>query len=120
VTRTFVELPIFSSRWKKLGLTDADLKRLQEVLLLDPKVGDVMKGTGGVRKMRFPFEHRGKSGSTRIIYVDFEIYEKIYLISAYAKNEQDNLSDEERNELKQLIKLLENQLNGTSDFKKES
>jgi len=110
MTRTFVELPIFRARWKEMGLNDEDLKRLQEELLSDPKVGAVMRGTGGVRKMRFAFEQRGKSGSVRVIYVDFEIYEKIFLITAYPKNEKDNLSDSERAEIKQMIQTLENQL----------
>ena len=79
-------------------------------MLSDPKVGAVMRGTGGVRKMRFAFEQRGKSGSVRVIYVDFEIYEKIFLITAYPKNEKDNLSDSERSEIKQMIQALENQL----------
>ena len=86
MTRIFVELPIFRSRWKDLGLNDSDLRRLQEELLADP------------------------SGSVRVIYVDFEVYEKIFLLTAYAKNEKDNLSDAECNELKQLIKVLEDQL----------
>ena len=108
--RLFVELPIFRSKWEKLGLTDKDLLRLQTELLADPKVGDVMKGTGGIRKMRFAFEKRGKSGSVRVIYIDFEVHEKIFLITAYTKNEKDNLSDAECNELKQLVKILEEQL----------
>ena len=70
-----------------------------------------MKETGGVRKMRFAFEHRGKSGSIRVIYIDFEVYEKIYLITAYPKNEKDNLTKAVRNELRELVKVLENQLN---------
>ena len=107
MTRIFVELPIFRSRWKDLGLNDFDLRRLQEELLADPKIGDVMRKTGGIRKMRFAFEKKGKSGSVRVIYVDFEVYEKIFLLTAYAKNEKDNLSDAE---LKQLIKVLEDQL----------
>ncbi len=111
MTRTFVELPIFQTRWKAMGLTDDDLKQLQEQLLAYPRIGAVMRGTGGVRKMRFAFEHRGKSGSIRVIYIDFEVYEKIYLITAYTKAEKDNLSDAEKNELKQLIKALERQLN---------
>lgn len=110
MTRTFVELPIFRTRWKSMGLDDKDLMRLQEELLADPKVGAVMKGTGGVRKMRFAFQHRGKSGSIRVIYVDFEVYEKIFLITAYTKEEKDNLSDTEKAEIKQLIKVLEQQL----------
>ena len=89
MTRTFVELPIFRSRWDDLGLDDSDLRRLQMELLEDPKVGDVMRGTGGVRKMRFAFEHKGKSGGVRVIYVDFEVYEKIYLLTL---NEQKIIS----------------------------
>lgn len=109
--RTFVELPIFRARWKVIGLNDKDLMRLQEELLADPKVGAVIRGTGGVRKMWFAFQHRGKSGSIRVIYVDFEVYEKIFLITAYTKDEKDNLSDSEKAEIKQLIKVLEQQLN---------
>ncbi len=108
--RSFVELPLFRSKWENLGLTESDLLRLQETLLADPKVGSVMRGTGGVRKMRFAFEHRGKSGSARVIYIDFEVYEKIYLLTAYTKNEKDNLTNEERNEIRRLIEVLEKQL----------
>lgn len=110
MTRTFVELPMFRSKWKALGLSDEDLKRLQEEILLDPKAGAVMRGTGGIRKMRFAFEHRGKSGSVRVIYIDFEVHEKIYLLTAYPKNEKDNLTKAERNDLRELVKVLENQL----------
>ena len=110
MTRSFIELPLFRSKWVDLGLNDADLRRLQVELLADPKVGAVMQGTGGVRKMRFAFEHQGKSGGIRVIYIDFEVYEKIYLLTAYTKNEKDNLSKEERNEIRKLITVLENQL----------
>lgn len=110
MTREFVELPLFRSKWKFLGLNDTDLLRLQEEILLDPKIGKVMRETGGVRKMRFAFEHRGKSGSVRVIYIDFEVYEKIYLLTAYPKNEKDNLTKAERNELRILVRILENQL----------
>lgn len=110
MTRTFIELPWFMTKWKSLGMDDADLRRLQSELLSDPKVGAVMRGTGGVRKMRFAFKYQGKSGSIRVIYVDFEVYEKIYLLTAYTKNEKDNLSQKERNEIKEMITVLENQL----------
>ena len=107
MTREYVMLPEFDKRWKELGLTDDDLKSLQEELTVNPSKGDVIQGTGGLRKIRFAFENRGKSGSTRVCYVDFVIYERIYLITAYSKNEKDNLSKSERNEVKKLIKLLE-------------
>ena len=110
MTRTFVELPIFRAKWKALGLREDELKRLQEELLPDPKLGAVMKETGGVRKMRFALPNRGKSGSIRVIYIDFEAYEKTYLLTAYPKSEKDNLSKAERNELRELVQLLERQL----------
>lgn len=108
--RVFVELPSFRADWKSMGLTDDDLHRLQDELLANPKIGAVMKGTGGVRKMRFAFEHRGKSGSVRVIYIDFEVYEKIFLLTAYTKNEKDNLSPAERNEIHGLVEILETEL----------
>ena len=66
--------------------------------------------------MRFAFEQQGKSGSARVIYVDFEVHEKLYLLTAYPKNEKDNLSKAERNTLKQLVGILKQQLaeNGRS------
>ena len=105
-----MELPTFRTVWKELGLTDRDLRRLQEDLLANPKAGNVMQGTGGIRKMRFAFENRGKSGSIRVIYVDFETCGKLYLLTAYPKNVKDNLSKAERNDLKQLVEILEHEL----------
>jgi hypothetical protein len=107
ISREFIILPSFDIRWKRLGLNDYDLKRLENELLHNPKSGSVMQGTGGVRKMRFAFENKGKSGSTRIIYVDFEAYEKIYLLDVYAKAEKESLTKSERNELHALVDLLE-------------
>lgn len=69
-----------------------------------------MQGTGGLRKVRFAIDNRGKSGSVRVVYVDFVVYETIYLISAYPKNEKDNLSKAERNAIKSVIEKLEAQL----------
>lgn len=112
MTRLFIMLPEFEKQWAKMGLTDDDLKRLQYELLDNPKIGDVMQGTGGLRKVRFAFENRGKSGSARVVYVDFAVYEKIFLITAYPKNEKDNLSRSERNAVKKLIEYLEDSLKG--------
>ena len=107
LSRVFVELPSFVARWKALGLGDGDLLRLEAFLLNDPKIGAVLQGTGGVRKVRFAYEDRGKSGSVRVIYIDFEVYEKIFLLTAYAKSDQDNLTKKERNDLKGLVEILE-------------
>ena len=104
--RTFIEVPLFSKRWKEIGLNDDDLLALQIILLKDPESGPVMSGTGGIRKVRFPLEHRGKSGSVRVCYTDFEEYEVTYLITAFTKDEQSNLTTEEKNVLKKLVKSL--------------
>lgn len=69
-----------------------------------------MQGTGGLQKLRFAFEGKGKSGSVRVCYVDFVAYESIYLITAYPKSEKDNLSKGERNSIAKMIKALENEL----------
>ena len=76
------------------------------MLLKEPQSGPVLEGTGGIRKVRFPFEHRGKSGSVRVCYTDFEEYEVTYLITAFTKDEKDNLTKEEKNVLKRLVKSL--------------
>lgn len=108
--REFVTLPSFFSKWKDLGLTEEDLRLLEISLLENPKVGPVMKSTGGVRKMRFALENRGKSGSMRVIYIDFDVYEKIYFLDVYQKSSKDNLSMAERNEIRVLVTILENTL----------
>ncbi|MBQ5687234.1 MAG: type II toxin-antitoxin system RelE/ParE family toxin [Ruminococcus sp.] len=107
MTREFVMLPEFDRKWKDMGLTDRELKALQVELTINPQKGDVMQGTGGLRKIRVAFEGKGKSGSARVCYVDFAVYERIYLITAYSKDEKDNLSKAERNEVKKLIHILE-------------
>ncbi len=108
--RTFVMLPIFDRQWKEMGLDDSNLQQLQEQLLENPQLGKVVRGTGGLRKMRIAFEGKGKSGSGRVVYVDFVLAETIYFIFAYPKNEKDTLSNEERNNIKKLIEKLEKQL----------
>lgn len=76
------------------------------MLLKDPESGPVIKGTGGIRKVRFPLENRGKSGSVRVCYTDFAEYEVTYLITAFAKKEQENLTDEEKKVLRKLVNAL--------------
>ena len=97
---------MFTKRWKEIGLGDDDLLALQIMLLKDPQSGPIMEGTGGIRKVRFPMEHRGKSGSVRVCYTDFEEYEVIYLITAFTKDEQENLTNSEKIVLKKLVKSL--------------
>lgn len=108
--RKFVMMPVFDKQWREMGLTDDDLQALQVELLKNPQLGKVIKGTGKLRKMRFAFPNQGKSGSARILYVDFVLAESIYFIFAYSKNEKANLTDEERNNIKKMILHLEQTL----------
>jgi len=107
MTREFVMMPEFDRQWQKLGLGDNELRQLQETLLQNPKAGDVIRGTKGLRKIRIAFEGQGKSGSGRVAYVDFTVHETVYLITVYPKSEKDNLSKAERNEIAKMIVRLE-------------
>ena len=104
--RTVIVVPSFSKRWKEIGLGEEELRALQIMLLKDPESGPVMEGTGGIRKVRFPLKNRGKSGSIRVCYTDFAEYEVTYLITAFEKKDQENLSDNEKNVLRKLVKAL--------------
>ena len=103
MTREFVMMPEFDRQWKNMDLGDDELRQLQETLLQNPKAGDVIQGTKGLRKIRIAFEGQGKRGGGRVAYVDFTVYETIYLITAYPKNVKDNLSKEERNKIAKMI-----------------
>ena len=98
--RTFIEVPLFTKRWREIGLGDSELQSLQIMLLKDSESGPVMEGTGGIRKVRFPLRNQGKSGSIRVCYTDFAEYEVTYLITAFEKKEQENLTTEEKMFLK--------------------
>jgi hypothetical protein len=107
MTREFVMLPEFDRQWQRMGLGDDKLRQLQEALLQNPKAGVVVRGTGKLRKIRIAFEGQGKRGGGRVAYVDFSIHKVVYLITAYPKNEKDNLSKAERNEIAKVIVRLE-------------
>lgn len=115
MTRTFIQTDEFIKNWERLGLTDDDLRRLELEIMKNPQVGPVIQGTGKLRKMQFAFENKGKSGSSRVCYVDFLIHETVYLITVYPKNEKDNLSKAERNEIKKFIDILEKRLGGNDN-----
>ena len=107
ITRKFVHGELFEKQWKALGLTDDNLRELQMMLLDDPKRGPVMAGTGRLRKVRYSYGNRGKSHCARVCYVDFEINGVVFLVMVFAKNEMENLSAAERNNIKILIDRLE-------------
>lgn len=110
IIREFIHGKKFDHQWESLGLSDAHLKELQGILLENPKTGVVIQGTGRLRKMRFDYGNRGKSHCARVCYVDFEFQGKIFLVMVFAKNEMENLSKAERNNIKNFIEQLEKYL----------
>ena len=77
-----------------------------EYLAAHPTAGDLIEGTGGVRKLRWARDGRGKSGGVRVIYYFHSESMPLYLLTMFAKNERANLSKAERNELAGLVDLL--------------
>lgn len=120
MTRTFIQTLQFSRRWDELGLNDDDLKLLESDILQDPEKYPIIRGTGGLRKARIPLDNnKGKSAGARVCYVDFVFAETVYLITVYGKKEKDNLSSQERNEIKKYILELKKILGGASVEQKE-
>ena len=107
-TIEFIETPIFTKQIKSLA-TDDELKDLQVELIAQPEKGDLIQGTGGLRKIRMATGGQGKSGSVRVIYF-LATVEIIYLVLAYPKNIKDNLSHTDKAQLKKLTKLLKSEV----------
>lgn len=106
MTRTFVYTTSFRKSWSAMGLGDADLLDLEKALLENPRLGDVIEGTGGARKMRIQLEGRGKSGGGRVIYLDVYEKEHLYLLLAYPKNVQTDLTPDQKKALKKLVDAI--------------
>ena len=100
----FVELPAFS-KFRDGYLDDAGLRELQDELLKNPEAGDVIKGTGGLRKIRHvdPRRGKGKRGGLRVIYY-WWIEGQFWLFTLYDKDEMDDLSLDEKKALKSMLK----------------
>ena len=103
--KLFEQTPVFTRRWDQLGLTDDDLRHLEDTLLKHPDAGDTMAGTGGMRKLRLaPLgSGRGKSGGCRLCYKHFKEFGRILLLIVYSKSEAADLSDAARKHCRALI-----------------
>ena len=107
--RAFTYSKEFDKKWfKDLELTDDILSVLEQYLLKNPDAGKIIKGTGGLRKLRWalPDNDKGKSGGVRVLYVDFVSYERIFMIDVYGKNAKENITDAEKEAFKKLIKTI--------------
>jgi len=102
---TIAEVPEYIRRSEKL-LSDGDRRDVVNYLAAHPKAGDLMEGTGGVRKLRWGRGGQGKSGGVRVIYYFHSEAMPLYLLTLFAKNERANLSKAERNDLAGLVEIL--------------
>lgn len=88
-------------------LTEPAFRALEDVLLERPDAGDVVAGTGGVRKVRVPLPGRGKSGGARVLYYHAAARERVYFLLVYPKNAAVTISEAGKKELKQWVARLD-------------
>jgi hypothetical protein len=94
-----IETPVFTDQVKEL-LPDEDYRRFQWHLARYPYAGDVIKGTGGLRKIRWTAGGKGKSGGVRVIYFHVVSLSQIRLLLIYRKGLKDDLSPAEKKVLR--------------------
>ena len=91
---TVIETPGYLRKAKSL-MSDAQREAVVTMIAADPSAGDVMRGTGGFRKIRFALEGSGKSGGARVIYYYCDAGIPVFLVQIYA-NEKANVSGAEK------------------------
>ena len=102
----FIETPTFTRLLLQL-LSDDEYRELQCMLADNPVCGDLIRGGGGIRKVRFAAQGKGKSGGVRVIYYWMTAREQIYMLLIYSKNRKDTLTDQETGILRELVKELD-------------
>lgn len=112
--RTVVQTNQFSKTLdnliKRRKLNNEDYTLFEYSLISDPEQGDLVKGTGGIRKTRLRSSKKGKSGSFRVYYYDIAVKEKLYLLVLFAKNVKEDLSSEEKRWCRSYIEHLKKEL----------
>ena len=103
--QTIAETPVFQRKAAEL-LTVEERDALSVFLSLNPEAGDLIVGTGGVRKLRWSLPGRGKSGGARVIYYFHGETVPLYLLTLYAKNERDTLTAQEIHALEKFTTTL--------------
>ena len=101
----FVELAAFA-KYRADYLDDEGIRGLQQNMLKNPEAGDMIEGTGGLRKLRHgdPRRGKGKRGGLRVIYYWWDGGRQFWLFTLYDKDEMENLSADEKEALKGMLK----------------
>lgn len=103
--RLFVELTAFKNKVDALG-GQALLKAIQDELMRGLELGDLIKGAGGIRKLRIAKQHSGKSGGYRVFYLDLPQKGVTYLMALLDKRDSENISDHEKAILRAFAKAI--------------
>ncbi len=99
----FVETSLFTRIIRKI-MSDDEYAVLQAFLMAHPDAGEIIRGSGGIRKLRWAAQGKGKSGGARVIYYWATGKDHIYFLTAYTKGERENI---DAATLKQMSKLVE-------------
>jgi len=102
---TIVDTEEFLRKSRPL-ISDSDRAALVAFVGANPEAGEIIRGTGGVRKIRWALEGMGKRGGARVIYYYHNERLPVFLLSAYAKNRKADLSQAERNAMRRLVTTL--------------
>ncbi len=102
---TFTEHPLFTKRITDL-LSDDEYRDFQEELAANPEAGDVIRGLGGLRKIRLALPGRGKRDSARVLYLLFVRAETVFLLYAFTKGEFSDLPPDKRRVIKALVEEI--------------
>lgn len=97
-----VETPIFTKLINEI-MSDDEYKELQEALVIKPDLGVLIKNSGGLRKIRWSVDGRGKRGCVRIIYYWMTENEQLYMMYIFPKSTQENLTDAQTKALRQIV-----------------
>jgi hypothetical protein len=84
-------------------LSDDEYRLLQQALVAHPDAGRLIRGTGGLRKLRWAAKGRGKRGGARIVYYWHAPGDRLLMLLAYAKGEQDDLTPRQRAVLRKIV-----------------
>jgi mRNA-degrading endonuclease RelE of RelBE toxin-antitoxin system len=99
----FIETPIFTKEIRSV-LSDDEYHSLQTALMLRPEQGAVIRGTGGLRKIRWGQSGRGKRGGLRLIYYWDRASVTIYMLYVYPKSKQEDLTPHQCRILSRLVR----------------
>ena len=103
---TVTSTPSFLAQVKKCKLTEKELTDIENTVSDNPEAGTLMAGTGGARKLRHVGRGKGKSGGYRTIHYCGGRDVPVFLLAIYGKDDKDNLTDAEKNELAKVLPLI--------------